>query len=198
MELSFLFLVNLILLLYLILLLLDRGRRGSLATNEVKERSQEIIAQAIRQANRMLVEAELKGIEIVAREKLSAREAERDYQHQLQQLLAGLDQRARELEREYQQLAETLEKKTLQILEQELRGLSASLESQLQKELSSLQKSLLAYRRRREEFIDQQVFELLTRTLELTLGKTLDLSQHTQLVLDALKKAKKEGFFETG
>lgn len=197
MELSFLFITNFILVLYVLFVLLAKGR-GRRVSSEAQHRSREVIYDAIQEANQMLVQAELEGVEIVARERLSAREVEKDYRRELRELFVDLQARSRRLEERYEGFVENLEGTTEESVHEFLQKLSACVEGQVEKEVQELQKSLAEYRRQREEFIDTQVVELLKRTLEITLGKSLNLDQHTELVIDSLEEAKREGFWQNG
>ncbi len=44
--------------------------------------------------------------------------------------------------------------------------------------------------------IDKDIYRIISRVVKEVIGKTLELEDHQKLVTEALKEAKKEGFFE--
>lgn len=70
----------------------------------------------------------------------------------------------------------------------------ASLEP-LSEKIVQAEKNIDNYKKEKTEEIDQKIYQIIKQVAKRTIGKTIDLSLHEELVVEALEKAKKEKFF---
>lgn len=70
----------------------------------------------------------------------------------------------------------------------------ASLEP-LSEKVVQVEKNLDNYKKEKIKEIDQRIYQIIKEVAKKTIGRTIDLSLHEKLVMEALEKAKKEKFF---
>jgi len=70
----------------------------------------------------------------------------------------------------------------------------ASLEP-LSEKVVQVEKNIDNYKKEKIKEIDQRIYEIIKQVAKKTIGKTIDLSLHENLVIEALEKSKKEKFF---
>jgi hypothetical protein len=70
----------------------------------------------------------------------------------------------------------------------------ASLEP-LSEKVVQVEKNIDNYKKEKIKEIDQRIYEIIKQVAKKTIGKTIDLSLHENLVMEALEKSKKEKFF---
>jgi len=76
-----------------------------------------------------------------------------------------------------------------------LKELETRTQTQVEQEIGSAKKLIEEYKQQRLEVVDENLIAILEKTLNITLGKKLTLSDQTQLIYEALEEAKKENFF---
>ena len=64
----------------------------------------------------------------------------------------------------------------------------------LNNKVAETEKEIESYKKERLNEIDRRIYQLLGEVAKKTIGKTVDLSDHEKLVMEALEKAKKEFF----
>jgi ribosomal protein S17E len=64
----------------------------------------------------------------------------------------------------------------------------------LNNKVTEAEKEIEDYKKERFKEIDRRVYQILGKVAKETIGKTIDLSDHEKLVMEALEKAKKEIF----
>jgi hypothetical protein len=67
--------------------------------------------------------------------------------------------------------------------------------SPLSEKINMTEKNIENYKNEKIKEIDEKIYQIIKRVAKQTLGRTIDLSLHEDLVMDALKKAEKEEFF---
>jgi hypothetical protein len=77
-------------------------------------------------------------------------------------------------------------------VENELTAVRKSAQEQVSKELIASQESIRAYREQKIKELDERVYLVLAEVAKKTIGRSIDLSSHEKLVMEALQKAKKE------
>lgn len=188
---------------------------------EAESKASSILHQAVKQAQKMIVRAELEGISLVAKLRIQASKLEEEQHQQMKKILEEMRQRTQKESNEagkayedYLSLLETrletdLSQKqglmkekidqmfgqTQKLLDSFVADLQKQTEVQIDKEIGRAQKIIAEYRQRRLEIVDENIVGILERTLNLTLGKKLSLTEQTQLVYEALEEAKKENIF---
>jgi len=66
---------------------------------------------------------------------------------------------------------------------------------ELSAELEKTKNEIEAYKKARMQKIDHEIVNIVEKTVYKTLGKSLDLESHMELIFKALNEAKSEGFF---
>lgn len=79
-------------------------------------------------------------------------------------------------------------------LAQKFSEIFQSTEKTLNNKVAETEKEIEGYKKERFEEIDRKIYQLLGEVAKKTIGKTIDLSDHEKLVIEALEKAKKEIF----
>jgi len=204
----------------------QRRRYQNLSESEVQiieaeQKASSIIHHAVKQAQRMIVRAELEGITLLSKLKIQVTKLEEEQQKQMQAIMTDMksrmDARSLEAEKSYQSYLQSLEGKLQTDLESkqdtmkvkidqmfnQTQGmlntfvveLSKQTEVQIDKEIGRARGIIDDYRVKRLEVVDENIVAILERTLNITLGKKLTLADQTQLVYEALEEAKKENVF---
>ncbi|MCL4338532.1 hypothetical protein M1271_02490 [Patescibacteria group bacterium] len=185
---------------------------------KTKTESADILSKAIRQANKILVNSELKGLRIVAKEKLDSKKIADEYQEHIKSLEQKLEkQYAQQLEdtqEGYNIFLSTVEKSLQERIDQNQKMLEAralafidhserlmeqfteSMQNQVrekvEKELQQAKAEIETYKQRRMQILDENIIEILEKTLHVALGKKLSLADQSDLIYQALEDAKKE------
>lgn len=188
---------------------------------EAEMKASGIIHHAVKQAQRMIVRAELEGISLISKLKLQVGKIEDEQQKQMRAVMVDMknrmDARSTEAEKSYQtylgglegQLEKDLSQKqevmkvkidqmfnqTQGMLNTFVVELQKQTEVQIDKEIGHAKGIIDEYRAKRLEIVDENIVAILERTLNITLGKKLTLADQTQLVYEALEEAKKENVF---
>lgn len=220
--------IVMVLLVVTITLVLRRKREGPQivmsdddAIREVRDRSSSIIHRAIKQANQILVSAELKGINILATEKLagsdvaekfrehlrvveealrqqfevSAKEAEAAYLNYIQSLEQTIRTQVTENQKALAQKADTMVTESQKMLESSIASVQDRVKQEVEAELAKVRDEIFEYRERRMRVIDERIIDLLEDVLRVVLEKKLSLAEHSDLVFQALEEAKREHAF---
>ncbi len=188
---------------------------------EGKAKTQTILARAIQQANKILVSAQLKGIQLVAEEKLSGEELSAEFKKHLDEieriLTDHMEQQAKLAEDRYAQFIVTTEQsiadhilhnqKTLEgkaeamiertqgLLTNFAGELEAHIKGEVEKEMDTARAELIHYRQQRMRVIDERIIDILEEVLRAVLDKTLTLAEHSELIYKALEEAKRGNAF---
>jgi len=214
----------------ILLLLIDSGRQSRIndspADNQIltfaREKSNTILHRAIKQANKILASAELRGIGLFARQKVKSDKIESDWQERLQVLEKLIAEKFRNdstaAEKAYSDFIEKiesaisshvdqnrklLEEKANKVMEQSQIVLNSfgseiheKVKKQLQDELAQAKASIADYKRQRLKVLDENIVEILEHTMRLALGSKLSLNEQSDLIYKALEEAKKEHALE--
>lgn len=97
--------------------------------------------------------------------------------------------------REVSQSILAMSQKKIEELEKQIKEISRDLKTNLEKKQSEIDNFLENYKKEKLKEIDERIFQIISEVAIKTLGKTLDLSAHEELVIRSLEKAKREKFF---
>jgi uncharacterized protein YoxC len=128
----------------------------------------------IQNATKDIVDAYQKQFSILAREV----EASGRFAHN--QLLEATKKRSDELSSGWQT---------------ELVRIRQEMEEKLLKGMQEAQSSAKMYQEEKIKELDSKIYQILSQVAKKTLGRSIDLSTHEELVMEALEKAKKENLF---
>ena len=186
--------------------------------DKYQEKAMDIIHDAQEKANKILTNAELKGIEVASRSKLDIAKIQADYAKSIKELetnlinefkasldnadktfqgfLAVVQENLRQQELQNQRL---FQEKTTHLVEGAqttmitfIKEINNKVYKQIDDELRAVRNELEMYKTRRMEVINKYIIDILERTLEETLGKKLTLDEHSEIIFNALEKAKNE------
>jgi len=96
------------------------------------------------------------------------------------------------------ELNQLAEKEFIKIQETNLKvstQLSQSLRETLSEKIQETEKEIENYKKEKLKEVDQKIYQILGEVAKKTIGKTIDLSTHEELVIEALEKAKREKIF---
>jgi hypothetical protein len=184
-------------------------------------KSANIIRQASKQARDILIRAELSGIKEVARSKHDTSKLEEAFDAHLNELVTrssqNLEHTSKHVEEHYIKLFSNTEKfiatqikdnqmrivnqldlvtkeaeKTIQTESAAAREMLAK---RMEAELDAGKTIIREYKKKQMEFVDREIVDIVSRTIQRTLGKTLSKKDHADLVYKALEQAKQDGFF---
>ena len=183
-----------------------------------REKSTSIIHKATSLANKILANAELKGIGLVAKQRLDSGKIAHEYEQQVQQMEAAFSQKLSEITQmtrsHYDSFNQSLEaaltahmqqnqqiltqkgtqyvQKADAILNEFVTSMHEKIEQQLDRELTRARAEIADYKMHRIRVIDDHIVELLERTIQIALGKKLELGSQTDMIYQALQEAKAE------
>lgn len=195
-------------------------KKGDLS--ESKEKSTKILSQAIKNANKMLVDSELRGLKLFSESKLDANKFSEKYERKISDLenyfKNEFERRLTETETTYKDFLKSLssslethasqnekilEDKTLDMIKHtddlittQVTQIESDVKARLDKELETVREEIKAYKENRLHIIDENIVEILEKTLSVTLGKKLSLTDQSDLIYKALEEAKKEHALE--
>ena len=187
-----------------------------------REKSNTILHRAIKQANKILASAELSGIGLFAKQKVKSDKIESEYEERLQTLEKLVAEKFRNdsaaAEKAYNEFIASiestiaahvdsnrklLEEKANKVMEQSQKVLNSfggelheKVKQQIEDELAHTKTSIADYRRQRLKVLDENIVEILEKTMRLALGSKLTLSEQSDLIYKALEDAKKEHALE--
>lgn len=72
--------------------------------------------------------------------------------------------------------------------------ISRETEKSLREKTAEINKELVGYREKKMRAVDEQIYRIIGQVAKSTIGKSVDISGHEELVMEALEKAKKEFF----
>jgi membrane-associated HD superfamily phosphohydrolase len=92
----------------------------------------------------------------------------------------------KQAEKVTEQLAQSLDQKIDQVYQAATKSIS--------QKIDQTEKNIDNYKKEKLNEIDQKIFQMIEDVAKKTIGKSIDLSLHEELVIQALEKAKKENF----
>lgn len=188
----------------------------------INERASRIISQAQEEGRRIVAEAELAGIRTIASKKLNTAELEKNYEKDLSSLsieaVKELTIASGEMKKRYDQFVTEseniiahhisqnqvrLDNHIEQAIEANNQAFQLFLQSQqhkldeaFAKQISQVESLVTNYHKKRLQLVDSQIVDLISQTARITLGRSLDFKEHTDIILEALEEAKSSGFLE--
>lgn len=188
-----------------------------------EEIAEEIVNQARQDAQHITLQANEKASELLRSARVFKTAAEKELDEALRKFIQGEIERlagaygeltgayhvmAEEAHRTYlrnmevasQKMVEDAHQSTVrlqQLLEEEITRFHTAIDERLSGWLDTAQKEIEDYKREKFRQIDESIFRIIFRVSQEVLSKPLDLEMHQDLVMKALREAKKEGFFRT-
>jgi len=183
-----------------------------------KTQSSVIIHDALKEANKVLGQAQIEGLRVVSKEKLKGRELEEKFTKALEglsvELTKELGRSIDSAEKDYEHFLKTLEatiRKTASANQELIIAQTGRITAQTQEHLTQLveqtreqtqqvletelkdaKQMIEAYRTKRLQVIDDNIADILDEVLREVLSIGLSSKDHMQLVYKALQKAKND------
>lgn len=126
--------------------------------------------QALEQANKIVESSRAKAIEILREAKVSSGDTQTKLEEEINKVT---EQQLHGYKKALDQITVTVESQAMNRVEEEVEQ----------------------YKQKRMQEIDKQIFKVLQDTAQKITGKLISPKDHTELVLEALKKAKSEHVF---
>lgn len=188
---------------------------------ESQKRASEIIENAIRQAQRIVAGSQAEEENLSSTFKTEMEQIESAYQKAVDESFAALksrmEQRILDSENSYSSYLKELESRMAsqinqnqnhletktnaffteaqKLLQNFIKDLQSRTETQVDKEIGTAKKIVADYKRQRMEIIDENIVAILEKALNVVIAKKLTLGDQTELVYEALERAKKENIF---
>lgn len=188
---------------------------------ETREKSFDVLGQATQKANKILENAELRGIKLFSEEKIETEQFTEEYKKHIHELEDALkvkfEGQAENADKAYQDFIKGMEttiqfhiNKNQKLLEEKsnkmiddsqklltdfVTDLHNRFRTQVDLELAKAKSEIEGYKQRRLSILDENIVEILEKTVQIALGKKLTLTEHSDLIYKALEQAKKEHAF---
>ncbi len=188
---------------------------------QTKEQSAAILGKAVEDANKVLMESQNKGVEILDTQKKSGEAISAQFGQYMatieQSLKSQLEKNAQEAEGHYGEFLRTVEdsitrqiqrnnamleekssqmiEKTQALLDSFVADVQGRVRTQIDKELTAVRDEIEQYKLHRMQVIDERIIEMLEDILRVALEKKLSLAEQSELVYRALEEAKRENAF---
>jgi vacuolar-type H+-ATPase subunit H len=183
---------------------------------------EDIIKRAHQEAAELLEKTTATSQQLVSQVRTTNDKLTSDFDRVLQQIaekqIQAMNQQAEGLKKGYQQKVTNMET----AIDQNTKSILQNAESDFDKQLDTFAKSLLAHATKSEQAInnktkelldhsqaeidaykkeqlakvDKAILELIQKTYQDILGKSIPASVHQEMILEALEKTKKEGVFD--
>jgi len=193
---------------------------GLLKASQAKTNS--VIYKAVQQANKILVAAELKGLQLISRQKLTGNELSDQFRSHLlaiekalQEQLEHNAQHADVVYNEFIKSAEatiqnhitanqkmledksqTLITRTEGLLTEFTKRLEEKVQGDVDKELLKVAEEIDNYKATRMRIVDERIVDILEEIMRTVIGKKMSLADQSELIYKALEEAKKEHAFK--
>lgn len=199
-----------------VLLVYRRERNFMQKTQNLEEKSFETIGFSLSKSRKLLDQAELEGVKVVADTRFHTQRMEEEYDKQITEMLRqaqstinssyiqflkfldNLKIGAQQTQVEGEKLTQERINKLFDSLESKLSDFlvetSQKTSQTLELEFKSARALIETYKQEQLKLIDENVMAMMEQTLAIVLNKKLSLEDHLDLVYEALEKAKVEKF----
>jgi len=158
---------------------------AALGLNSQQQKSWSLWHKTFKKTQAILGEAELEGVKIVADTKYYTRELESRYDQQYREAVAQSQQ-------EFGKFLAGLEKDSQSIVN----GAMADFAKRLEENLTQEKAQVESYRKAKLAGIDQNMAEIVDQVARVVIGKKLPESSQTDLITEALERAKQDKLVE--
>jgi hypothetical protein len=195
--------------------------RGDGAFRESQAKTHSIIYKSIQQANKILVAAELKGLQLLSKQKVTGNELSDQFKAHLDAIEKALETQlegsAKHAEETYgafiesaeasindhiiqnQKMLETKAQSMIERTEGLLANFTSNVEQKVrgdvEKELAAASGEIEEYKKNRMRVIDERIIDILEAVIRVTLDKKMSMADQSELIYKALEDAKNEHAF---
>jgi len=218
----FVLLISQILTLFLVINMRRRPVKPSdILLRESQAKTHSIIYKAVTQANKILVAAELKGLQLIGKQKMTgdeltqqfdshlaaiekamqdqlernAEHAEAVYGEFIQSAEAAIGDHINKNQKMLEEKANAMIERTESLLTQFTGDLEAKVKGDVERELAKASEEIEEYKASRMRVVDERIVDILEEVLRVALDKKMSLADQSELIYKALEDAKKEHSF---
>jgi len=189
---------------------------------ESQAKTRSIIYKAVQQANKILVAAELKGLQLIGKQKLTGDELSAQFDAHLAAIEKAmqdqLEQNAQHAEAVYgefihsaegaindhinknqkmlEEKANAMIERTESLLTQFTGELESKVKGDVERELAKATEEIEQYKTNRMRIVDERIVDILEQVLRIVLEKKMSLADQSDLIYKALEDAKREHSFK--
>jgi len=190
--------------------------------DQTLENNMDIMNNARQKAIKMIDEANNKALDIINKANLSTDIASQNFNDQISRITSAqikqLENSTQDFTKIYDQVLKDLKTKNIEMFQNISKDIEENTMNEIKNFKDSVAELTISSQKTIQEKIDQNyevttkeiegyktaqmkkfddgIFSLLEKVSKLVLGKTISLSEHEDLILKALERAKKEGVFE--
>jgi hypothetical protein len=218
----FVLLVSQILTLFLVITMRRKPEKPTdTLLRESQAKTHSIIYKAVQQANKILVAAELKGLQLIGKQKLTGDEltdkfnihlaaiekamqdqlernavhAEAVYGEFIQTAEASIHDHINKNQKMLEEKANAMIERTESLLTQFTGDLEAKVKGDVERELAKAAEEIEQYKANRMRVVDERIVDILEEVLRVALDKKMSLADQSELIYKSLEDAKKEHSF---
>jgi hypothetical protein len=218
----FVLLISQILTLFLVIRMRQRPVKPTdTLLRESQAKTHSIIYKAVAQANKILVAAELKGLQLIGKQKMTGNEltdqfnshlaaiekamqdqlernaehAEAVYGEFIQSAEGAIHEHIDKNQKMLEEKANAMIERTESLLTQFTGDLEAKVKGDVERELAKAAQEIEQYKANRMRVVDERIVDILEEVLRVALDKKMSLADQSELIYKALEDAKKEHSF---
>jgi len=188
---------------------------------ESQAKTHSIIYRSIQQANKILVAAELKGLQLLSKQKMTSEDLTNHFNEHLatieKALEAQLERNAQHAEETYGEFiagaetsindhinanqkmledkAQAMIERTESLITKFTADIEAKVKGDVEKELTAASEEIEQYKQNRMRVVDERIVDILEDVLRVALDKKMSLADQSELIYKALEEAKREHSF---
>lgn len=190
--------------------------------NEIDQKNSYLLDTTRQKTIRIIDEANNKALDIIQQAHLFAATTNDNFNEGLKAVterqLKGFEKATSDYIKIYQSVLDDLKSKNIEIfqnisnnieistlgeikkfkvvIEQATISSQKMLKKKIDHEYSLAKKDIDSYKQNELNMINERIYEILEKVSKLVLGQVIELSQHEELIIDSLEKAKKEAIFD--
>jgi hypothetical protein len=172
--------------------------------NEVLARtigmSSELIKNSVEESKRNMKLSEEFRTEIEGKMRLGVEQTLTDsrkvFQNQSKDIISTYQTMFSVLNREVSSQTKKKVEELIPDLQKQLEQVPKMVEEKLGQELSRVDRQVEVYKQEKLKQVDSQIYQVINDVARATISRSVDISAHEELVMEALEKAKKENIFE--
>lgn len=204
------------------LIMVIKKHHGQHGADEAFKKNTDLLDEARQKALNLIDEANNKALDIINKASLSTDIASSNFNQKIADIsslqIKQFEKITSDFTKLYNQVLSDLKTKNIEVFQNvskdievstmgeiknfkdSMEKLTISSEKLVKKKIDTdyevTKKEIEAYKEGEIKKIDLEIYKLLEKTSKLVIGRAINLSEHEDLVLDSLEKAKKEGIFK--
>jgi hypothetical protein len=132
----------------------------------------------------------------ISEEKLSLQkgteESLAEYRKNLLSLLSEQQQSSKQFQDQLLNLSKEKMEEIARVAPEGVLNLHQAFDQQIKEKLLEAEKEIASYKSRQLQRVDEKIYQLVAEIAKKTIGRSIDVSTHEEIVMEALQKARKE------